>query len=172
MPSCCAGPRSKPKAQILSVSPICSTALTSGGVKTLLAVKAPTTSPRDSNSETMPLTGSFGLVSMPTFSGPASTLKASSLPASFRVLTIALKAAVTRLLTSMLPIAVEDGSTIEPPVDAAVEHALASASPPIAAADASWPVWLMPLRFRMVPSNELVVATGMPFASAALTMSL
>ena len=49
---------------------------------------------------------------------------------------------------------------------------LTSASPAMAAAEASWPVWLMPLRFRIVPSNELVVATGMPVASAALTMSL
>ena len=80
---------------------------------------------------------------MPTFSGPASTVKASSLPASFRVLTIALKAAVTRLFTSMLPIAVEDGNTIEPPVAPLSSTQLASASPPIAAADASWPVWLM-----------------------------
>ena len=64
------------------------------------------------------------------------------------------------------------GSTIEPLSTPLSSTHLASASPPIAAADASWPVWLMPLRLRCVPSNELVVATGMPFASAALTMSL
>jgi hypothetical protein len=39
---------------------------------------------------------------------------------------------------------------------------LASASPPIAAADASWPVWLMRVAVDDAPSNELVVATGMP----------
>ena len=120
----------------------------------------------------MPFTGSFGLVSMPVFSGPASTLKFSSLPASFRPLTIALKAEVTRLFTSILPIAVDEGSTIEPfSMPLSARH-LTSASPAIAAAEASWPVWLMPLRLRIVPSKELVVATGMPFASAALTMSL
>ena len=85
---------------------------------------------------------------------------------------MALNAEVTRLLTSMLPIAVDDGSTIEPESMPLSARHFTSASPAIAAAEASWPVWLMPLRFRMVPSNELVVATGMPFASAALTMSL
>ena len=79
---------------------------------------------------------------------------------------------MTRLFTSILPIAVEDGNTIEPPSTPRSSTHFASASPPIAAADASWPVWLMPLRFRMVGSKELVVATGMPFASAVLTMSL
>ena len=49
--------------------------------------------------------------------------------------------------------------------------ALARSDSSAAAAEASWPVWLMPLRLRIPGSNELVVAIGMPSASAARTMS-
>ena len=59
---------------------------------------------------------------------------------------MALKAEVTRLLTSILPIAVDDGSRIEPDSMPCSTRQSTSASPAIAAADASWPVWLMPLR--------------------------
>jgi hypothetical protein len=75
-------------------------------------------------------------------------------------------------LTSTLPIAVEEGRMIEPLSTPLASTHFAKASPPMAAAEASWPVWLMALRSRMLPSNELVVATGMPLFSAAFTMSL
>ena len=84
----------------------------------------PTTSPRDSISVTSEPAMSWSLTAMPILSAPASTVKSSSLPASFSTLTAASKAAVTRLFTSTLPAVVCDGKRIEPLVDAVVEHAL------------------------------------------------
>ena len=107
---------------------------------------------------------------MPMFCGPASTLKSASRLAALRPLSTAWKAAVMRLLTSTLPSVVVFGKMIEPLAPDASTH-FAMASPPIAAADASWPVWLMLLRLRITGSKLLVVATGMPSSHAFLTMS-
>ena len=116
------------------------------GVTAPFGPNMPTTSPRDSISVTIEPAMSWSLTAMPIFSGPASTVKLSSLPASLSALTVASKAAVTRLLTSTLPAVVCDGKRIEPfSMPLSMTH-LASAAPPIAAAAALWPVWLMPSR--------------------------
>ena len=91
-------------------------------------------------------------MSMPMLSGPASTLKSCSRPAAFRPFTTARKAAVTRWLTSTLPAAVWLGNRIEPPLMLCLTRQSTSASPPIAAAEASCPVWLMLLRSYSVGS--------------------
>ena len=110
--------------------------------------------------------------STPMLLGPASTLKFASRLAAFSAFTVAWNAAVTRLLTSILPTGTVFGNRIEPLLmPLAIRH-LTIASPPIAAAEASWPVWLMLLRSSSVPSKELVVATTTPFSSSFLTMSL
>ena len=106
------------------------------------------------------------------FSGPASTTKSSSRPAAESAATAASNAAMVRLLTSTLPIVVVFGNRIEPPSAPLSRMHLTIASPPIAAAEASWPVWLMLLRSLSPGSKLLKVATGMPSSSALAITSL
>ena len=92
-------------------------------------------------------------------------MKSASLPASSSAFTAASNAAVVRLLTSTLPIVVVLGNRIEPLSAPLARTHSTMASPPIAAAEASWPVWLMPLRSMRPGSKLLRVATGMPSSS-------
>ena len=85
------------------------------GVKKLLPANAPTTSPRNSKSDTIALTGSFRSVSMPVFSGPASTLNLSSLPAALSPRHDRLKGRPDSIVHFNIARAVDPGSTIEPP---------------------------------------------------------
>ena len=93
-----------------------------------------------------PLLEDNALIDPPMLAGPASTLKSLRRPAALSVLTVASNAALTRLFTSILPSVVVLGNTIDPPFTPDLMTHCAIASPPMAAADASWPVWLMALR--------------------------